>query len=80
MMELGDAAGDVFEVKLRFCINEPGFTAVRPENRQLQSNCEEMAGWGGIRLVYSVCGQGWIFKHSDAEKQTNTLELGYRLL
>ena len=38
MMELGDAAGDVFEVELGFGVDEPGFAAVGPENRQFQSN------------------------------------------
>jgi hypothetical protein len=50
MMELGGAAGDVFEVELRLSVDEPGFAAVRPENRQFQSNCIEMAGRRGIHL------------------------------
>ena len=51
MMELDDAAGDVFEVELGLSVDEPGFAAVRPENRQLQSNCIEMAGRRGIHLA-----------------------------
>ena len=78
MMELGDAAGDAFKVELWFSIDKPGLTAVRPENRQLQSNCVEMAGQGWIRLVYSALGQGWIYRHGW--KKRNTVELGFRLL
>ena len=55
-------------------------TAVRPENMGLQSNCVEMAGRGRLRLVYSVCGQGWIYRYGDAEKWTNIVELGFCLL
>jgi len=40
MMELGDAAGDILEVELGLSVDEPGFAAVRPENRQFQSNLE----------------------------------------
>jgi len=46
MMELGGVAGDVFEVELGLSIDKPGLTAVRPENRQLQSDCVEMTGQG----------------------------------
>ena len=46
MMELGAAGGDVLEMELRLCINEPGLTTVRPENRKLQSNSVKMAGLG----------------------------------
>ena len=74
-MELGGVAGDVFEVELGFSIDKPGLTAVRPENRQFQSNCVEMAG-RGIHLAWGACGQSW---HPDAEKES-TVELGFRLL
>ena len=63
MMELGGAAGDVFEVELGLSVDEPGFTAVRPENRQFQSDCIEMTGRGGIHLVYCAFGQSWISNH-----------------
>ena len=50
MMELGDTAGDILEVELGLSVDEPGFAAVRPENRQFQSNCIELAG-RGIQLA-----------------------------
>jgi len=62
-MELGAAGGDVLEMELRLCINEPGFATVRPENRKLQSNSVKMAG-----LVFSFHGQSWISRHHNAEK------------
>jgi hypothetical protein len=49
MMELGAAGGDVLEMELRLCINEPRLTTIRPENRKLQSNSVKMAG-----LVFSI--------------------------
>ena len=51
MMELGGAAGDVLEMELGLSVDEPGFSAVRLENRQFQSNCIEMAGRRGIHLA-----------------------------
>jgi len=63
MMELGGAAGDVFEVELGLSVDKPGLAAVRPEDRQLQSDCIEMTGRVGIQLVYCACGQSWISNH-----------------
>ena len=70
MMELGAAGGDVLEMELRLCVNEPGFAAVRPENRKLQSNSVKMAG-----LVGSVHGQSWIVMLKN-----NTVKQVFRLL
>jgi len=78
MMELGDTVGDILEVELGLSVDEPGFAAVRPENRQFQSNCIEMAG-RGIHLAWRACVQSWISRHRDAEKES-TVELGFRLL
>ena len=45
-MELGAAAGDILQMKLRLCVNEPEFAAVQPKYGQLQGHSVEMTGRG----------------------------------
>ena len=69
MVELGNAAGNALLMELRLSVDKPGLTTVRPENRQLQDNCVEMAGLRRLRLVDTTCGQNWLSRHRNAEKE-----------
>jgi len=77
VVELGNAAGDVLQMELRLGVDKPRFTTIRPESRQLKSNCVELTGLRRFRLANTARGQNWVSRHRNAEKKNITVELGF---